>query len=194
MAKPTVDWEARLRELAAARNDPRTVDTLLRRAADQIAASDRASTIIARDRAATAAAARLEERPVPWWRRNPEMWEPQIREKVEALWDDSDPDQVAWALMEPVKPEGARWRVERGGDSFMLWGNEQTQTWNRVMEAVRSGCPQGLRAAPKLARAHFTEFQDVDSLDARQFVALVLRCDQANARRHKFSRELHTVG
>src|ERR1044071_3296193 len=109
-----MDYEAKLRELVLARNDPRTVDTLLRRAATAIAFVHKQQS-----------ESRVEEHTIEKQRpqRAAEWWVDFIkqvetrRERVEQSPEqeqqsvDTDSLEVCWAMMKPCPDRSEERRV-----------------------------------------------------------------------------------
>jgi hypothetical protein len=134
-------WECKLRELVASRDDPRTVDTLLRQTAKQIADLDAPKPVIHMKAV----------QPKQWW----------------AGWDDSDGLAVAWAMMTPTAGEGRRWRIDVTPRKFYLVSTKDKHVWAQVVEAVESRDATALRAAWELARSSLQIFAKSSYMSSR---------------------------
>jgi hypothetical protein len=169
-------WESRLRELVASRGDPRTVDTLLRQSAKQIADLDAPKVPVQQTL-----------KPPPWATWNALEKQKQQREDV---WNDSDAEQVAWAVMTSSPDEGRCWRIIKAR-KFYLATREEERVWAQVVEAVKSRAATALRAAWELAQ---TSLQDFSEVELHEFAAVVRRCQLTLSERKRTFIERHTIG
>jgi hypothetical protein len=197
-----MDYEAKLRELVLARNDPRTVDTLLRRAATAIAFVDKQQS-----------ESRVEEHTIEKQRpqRAAEWWVDFIkqvetrRERVEQSpeqeqqWVDTDSLEVCWAMMKPCPDEGLCWRLDKLARNFHTYGRREEEAWTKIVQAVRNNTRASVRAAYYLAREQFNEtFRDIHkapNASLGTFAVFVKKCAKANKEYQTiWSVERHTVG
>jgi hypothetical protein len=180
-------WESRLREIVASRGDPRTIETLLRQSARQIADLDNASRP---PKPLKPIPWRAPQPKQPWWvlfkQNDPDI---QKREDVKAVWDETDPEQVAWAMMTSSPDEGRRWRIDAQARKFYC---RNDHAWAQVMEAVESRNQAALRAAWQLAKQTFPEFAEVELCE---FYPVVRRCELTlNQHKRNWFLDRHTIG